>query len=209
LRRPPGAGRGGPARAPRGDRALRLGHPGRRPRAGLGPLPRRGGGRPGPGCGPATVTIIHLTSSTFFGGPERQMLGLAQALGEGDRTAFFSFREGGRCRDFLGRARREGDEADELAHDTPHFRAAVRELTARLRRASADVLCCHGYKADLLGRPAARRAGVPVVAVARGWTAEDLKVRLYEALDRFALRWMDRVVCVSEGQAVKVRHAGV
>src|SRR5262249_32634200 len=31
----------------------------------------------------------------------------------------------------------------------------------------------------------------------------------YERLDRWNLRWMDRVVCVSEGQAIKVRRAGV
>ena len=35
------------------------------------------------------------------------------------------------------------------------------------------------------------------------------KVRVYEALDRACLRRMDRVVCVSEGQAEKVRRAGV
>jgi glycosyltransferase involved in cell wall biosynthesis len=34
-------------------------------------------------------------------------------------------------------------------------------------------------------------------------------VKLYESLDRWSLRRMDRVVCVSEGQAEKVRAAGV
>jgi glycosyltransferase involved in cell wall biosynthesis len=48
-----------------------------------------------------------------------------------------------------------------------------------------------------------------VVAVSRGWTAESCKVRLYEILDRINLRWVDRVVCVSEAQAAKVRRAGV
>src|SRR5205823_314217 len=78
-----------------------------------------------------------------------------------------------------------------------------------LGRLGADVLCCHGYKSDLLGRIAARRAGIPAVAVARGWTGENFKVRVYEALDRCHLRWMDHVVCVSEAQAAKVRKAGV
>src|SRR5262249_52452719 len=87
--------------------------------------------------------------------------------------------------------------------------ASVRETVRLLRYLRADVLCCHGYKADLLGRPAARRAGVPAVAVSRGWTGESFKIRLYERLDRFLLRWMDRVVCGSGGQAVKVRRAGV
>jgi glycosyltransferase involved in cell wall biosynthesis len=155
------------------------------------------------------MNIVHLTASTFYGGPERQMLGLAAALPAGDRTAFVSFAEGGRCRPFLKRAREQGCEAVALAHDTPHLRAAARELTGLLGRLGADVLCCHGYKANLLGRVAARRRGIPAVAVARGWTGESLRVRLYEALDRLHLRWMDRVVCVSEAQAAKVRRCGV
>jgi glycosyltransferase involved in cell wall biosynthesis len=48
-----------------------------------------------------------------------------------------------------------------------------------------------------------------VVAISHGWTAATAKVRLNETLDRLSLRWMDRVVCVSEGQAVKVRQARV
>lgn len=151
------------------------------------------------------MNIVHLTASTFYGGPERQILGLARALAE-DRTAVLSFAEGGRCRAFLTEARRQGVEAAALEHDTPRVGAAVGDLTRRLR--SADILLCHGYKANVLGRLAARRAGVPAVAVSRGWTGESWRVRLYEAIDRVHLRWMDQVVCVSEAQAVKARRAG-
>ncbi|MFO0851519.1 MAG: glycosyltransferase [Gemmataceae bacterium] len=153
--------------------------------------------------------LVHLTASTLFGGPERQMLGLADHLRPDVRTTCVSFREGGRCGDFLREAASRGHDAVELTHDTPHLRAAVRELTALLRGQGADVLLCHGYKANLLGRVAARRVGIPTVAVSRGWTAENAKVRLYEALDRWHLRLMDHVVCVSDGQAAKVLRAGV
>jgi glycosyltransferase involved in cell wall biosynthesis len=157
------------------------------------------------------MKILHLTASTFLGGPERQMLGLARSLPVAVRTEFVSFAEGGRCRAFLDAARREGFEAAALDNDTPHLRAAVRELAGHLRRANPDAVFCHGYKANLVGRPAARRLGpgVPVVAVSRGWTAESWKVRLYEALDRAHLRFMDCVVCVSAAQAAKVYRAGV
>jgi glycosyltransferase involved in cell wall biosynthesis len=154
-------------------------------------------------------TIVHLTASTFLGGPERQMLGLAHALPSEYRTAFLLFREGGRCRHFLEEVHHQGFDGASLTHDTPWMRAVVRELRERLEGLGADVLCCHGYKANLLGRPAGRRAGIPVVAVARGWTSENFKVRLYEWLDRFTLARMDRVVCVSEAQAEKVRRTGV
>jgi glycosyltransferase involved in cell wall biosynthesis len=155
------------------------------------------------------MKVVHLTASTFLGGPERQMLGLARALAPEHKTALLSFSEGGRCRPFLTAAHRRGVEALALNADTPRFGSAIREVADFLGRWDADLLFCHGYKANLLGRPAARRAGVPAVGVSRGWTAECLKVRLYEWLDRRHLRWMDRVVCVSEAQAAKVRRAKV
>ncbi len=155
------------------------------------------------------MNIVHLTASTFLGGPERQMLGLAQSLAPDSRSVFISFAERGRCRAFLERGRLQGFKSLALEHDTPRFQAAIREMAQRLREHRADVLCCHGYKANLLGRWAARRVGIPVIAISRGWTGENLKVRLYERLDRWCLRWMDRVVCVSEAQAAKVRRAGV
>ena len=48
-----------------------------------------------------------------------------------------------------------------------------------------------------------------MVSVSRGWTGECMRVRLYETVDRRILRRMDRVICVSEAQAKKVRQAGV
>jgi glycosyltransferase involved in cell wall biosynthesis len=155
------------------------------------------------------MRLVHLTASRFFGGPERQMIGLAQALPADCETVFASFAEGGRCEAFLQQVRSQDFIGLRLRHDTPRLFAARRELTRLLRDLRADVLLCHGYKADLIGRPAARRAGVPVVAVSRGWTGEDFKVRCYDRLDRLLLHKMDRVVCVSEGQARKVRAAGV
>jgi glycosyltransferase involved in cell wall biosynthesis len=155
------------------------------------------------------MIVVHLTASTFHGGPERQMLGLARALPASVRSAYLSFAEGGRCRPFLAAARQQGCEAVALTNDTPRLRVAVAEIAGHLERLGADVLLCHGYKANVLGRLAARRRRVPVVAVSRGWTGECLKVRLYETLDRLHLRWMDRVVSVSEAQEAKVRRCGV
>ena len=43
------------------------------------------------------MRIVHLTASTFFGGPERQMIGLARHLPPSHRTHILSFGEGGRA----------------------------------------------------------------------------------------------------------------
>lgn len=151
--------------------------------------------------------IVHLLASPFVGGPERQVLGLARHLPASFRTSFLSFAERGLARPFLDEARRAGFEATELHHNAPRLAACVGEVADELRRRGADVLCVSGYKPDLVGWRAARRAGVPVVAIAHGWTAATLKVRCNELIDRVVLRWMDAVVCVSAAQAARVRRA--
>jgi glycosyltransferase involved in cell wall biosynthesis len=155
------------------------------------------------------MRIVHLTASTFYGGPERQMLGLAEALSPAFSTTFLSFSEHGHCREFLNKVRQAGFDAAELTHDSPHARLVIRELVSFLRGNFTDLLVTHGYKSNVLGRPAARQAGIPIVSVSRGWTGESLKVWCYEALDRFHLRFMDRVVCVSACQARRVIRTGI
>ena len=148
-------------------------------------------------------------ASPFVGGPERQVLGLAEALRPHCETIFLSFAERGLSRLFLETADADGFQAVCLKENAPHIFRARREVAEWLRRLNADLLCCSGYKPDLVGWLAARRIGVPVVAIAHGWTAATLRVRVSETLDRWVMRRMDAVVCVSEAQAVKVRRAGV
>lgn len=152
------------------------------------------------------MNLVHLTASTFFGGPERQMLGLALALPETVRTTFATFPEGGRGGAFLDEVRKHGFATVPLKTDFPRVLTAVREVTDLLRVTACDVLICHGYKAHVLGRLAARRVGIPAVAVSRGWTGETRKVKAYEWIDRRHMPLMDHVVCVSDGQADKIRR---
>lgn len=155
------------------------------------------------------ITAAHLTSSRFFGGPERQMLELAKELAPGIKSSFLSFSEDGLCEAFLQQTRAAGFQSIKLDNDTPHLINAVHELKQRLTELDADVVCVQGYKAGLLGLLAARQLARPVIAISRGWTAESWKVRLYERIDRLALWYVDRIVCVSHGQAAKVRKSGV
>jgi glycosyltransferase involved in cell wall biosynthesis len=155
------------------------------------------------------MLVVHLAASPFVGGPESQILGLIRHLPDRYQSAVLSFSEGGRCRALLEAASAVSAVAIELRHNTPHFCAAVSELAEHLRWLGAGVVCCHGYKPDLLGLFAARRARVPVISISHGWTAATWKVRLNEALDRAALHMMDRIICVSDGQARRVRRSGV
>jgi len=153
------------------------------------------------------MIIAHLMASPFFGGPERQMLGLARHLPKSTTNIFLTFAEKGKSQAFLDQVHKQGFEGLALQQNTPHVRSAASEVADQLRRFKADILTCSGYKPDLIGWMAARQVNIPVIAVAHGWTAATLKVRLNETIDRLIMRWMDAVVCVSEAQAQRVRRA--
>jgi len=155
------------------------------------------------------LRVVHLMASPFYGGPERQVLGLAEHLPGEAESVFLSFAERGLAQAFLDGARRHGFQAKALRHNTPRFFACVAEVADELRRLNASLLCCSGYKPDLVGWRAARRVGIPVMSISHGWTAATWRVRFYEALDRWVLRRMDAVACVSKAQGDKVRRAGV
>ncbi|HEY7233314.1 MAG TPA: glycosyltransferase [Gemmatimonadaceae bacterium] len=155
------------------------------------------------------INVVHLTDSPFFGGPERQILGLSLSLSDRFRTTVVCFRDGGSCLPFVDRLTQAGIATDILEHTNPHYAAMIADVVRILRSRRAGILLCHGYKADMLGLIAARYLSLPVISVSRGWTGHMWRVRLYEALDRRALRRFDSVICVSDGQAAKVRLAGV
>ena len=155
------------------------------------------------------MRIAHLVASPFLGGPERQILGHMNALSEDCDFVVLGFDESGKSHPFLSRARDDGHEVVLLEQNTPSYRASIAEITNHLKRCEADILVCHGYKPDILGFFAARRARIPFVAVSRGWTGATAKVRVNECADRCILRLADCVVCVSEAQARKVWRSGV
>lgn len=155
------------------------------------------------------IEVAHLLASRGLAGKERQLLQLLARDGRGVSSRVLLFAERGHCRPLAEALSDSGMEHEVLPHDTPWLRSSAREVAARLMERGVDVLCTHDYKSNLVGLWAARRAKIGVVAVFHGHTAEDRKVRLYEALDRRTLRRVDRCVCVSRETADRVLRAGV
>lgn len=157
------------------------------------------------------MKIMHLTASPFYGGPERVIMDIVrtQATKEFDVDSLIvSFRENGGCDAFLHEIKKTGFRGQVLKNDMPHLIGAIVELIRLLRDEKIDLICAHGHKSRLVGWVAARRVGIPIVGVSHGWTWQDWKTSLYERLDQWMHRRMDRVVCVSQSQADKVVKTG-
>lgn len=79
---------------------------------------------------------------------------------------------------------------------------ALIQIFKALRKTKPDVLSCHSSKAGLLGRIAAKLAGVPVIFTAHGWSftegIPEKERRLYKRIEKFAAVFSDHIITVSE-----------
>ncbi len=155
-------------------------------------------------------TVCHLAATNFFGGPEKQIVELSTELvHRGWKVVIGSFREGRQSVELTETAAGRGLETFLIDTRSRFSPLAVRQLIAWLRKHRVEILVTHGYKATAVGHLAARRMDVRHVPMARGYTREDRKVRLYETLDRAVLRRSTRVFCVSEAMREDIHRMGV
>jgi len=156
------------------------------------------------------VRVLHLIAGNFYGGPERQIIGLARAIDKSRyEVVVAAFSEAGRETELIRRAKQEGIPAETIFVRNAYDLRAPKRIANLIDRCKIDILNTHGYRSNLLGRRAARIQGIKHLAVSRGWTAENIKVRLYHWLDRTTLKKSDTVVCVSQSKKGELLRAGV
>lgn len=147
--------------------------------------------------------VIHLIGSNCIGGPEKQILHHAVAMADSPyQMEVGSFHDQIEYPEILRGA-------EERNIPTVCLPGGVRlnlvaALVDVLRARPGVLLCTHGFKANVVGYFAARRTKTTHVAFLRGWTAENIRIILYEKMERYALSRAPLVVCVSQKQAEQV-----
>ena len=147
--------------------------------------------------------IVHLITRLELGGAQQNTL---YCVEHHDRMRFAVglFAGGGGILDARARAIGEADVriVPWLVHpiDPARDAIAVTRLASLLR--DVDLVHTHSSKAGILGRAAARLAGVPgIVHTAHGWSFNSVQPavtrRLYVEAERAAARVTDRIICVA------------
>jgi glycosyltransferase involved in cell wall biosynthesis len=95
-----------------------------------------------------------------------------------------------------------------------HDLRALSSLVGLMRRKRYSIVHTHSSKAGILGRLAARLAGVPVIVhTVHGWSFHDYMPALtrwiYIFLERWTARFSDALIVVAEGDIEKGLQAGI
>ncbi|MGC8834076.1 MAG: glycosyltransferase, partial [Armatimonadota bacterium] len=156
------------------------------------------------------ITVCHLRSSGFLGGPEKQLLGFAHELqNRGIRSFIAAWNLPSGAPDLLLKAASCGMPCAALPLRSPEDPRIFTDVARLLRRTQPSILAVHDYKAIIAGFPAARLLRIPLVAHARGWTFHTRRVQIYEALERALMRYADHIVTVSEAMRRELVSTGI
>lgn len=145
-------------------------------------------------------------------GPEKYISSLLRYL---DPTAFnvtFTF-----CADatfpvqnFLKEVRNDGVRTEFIrtGGKFDFFRIVVK-LVGLLRKHRIYILHTHEYKSDLLGLAASMITDVALITSAHGWVKKSLKLKCYEALDAFVIRFFDQILVGSKAMQKELLGRGI
>lgn len=88
-------------------------------------------------------------------------------------------------------------------------RQVISQILESIDRLSIDILHTHDFRSDLFGLWCAKKANIPIVSTCHGWIANNFKGKVYTRLDRFMLRFFDRVITVSDVMREQLLDRGV
>lgn len=162
-----------------------------------------------PSCQP--LNLLHVAAPGTEGGLESVVLELVGGLQQlGHRVTLAAVQDAGAGDSpLLRRVADRGVEVRRIAVPARAYGQEFRQVREAIEAAAPDVVHTHGYRGDLLGGLAARRAGVPWVTTAHGFTGGDAKNRFYEWLQRRAFRKAGAVIAVSATIRNRLFRAGV
>jgi glycosyltransferase involved in cell wall biosynthesis len=157
------------------------------------------------------MKVLHLRSGGGLYGAEMVILALARGLSEaGHDAAVMNLRPPGRGSAALVEAARNlGLESQEIACGSKLDFAAVRALNRYLRGRRVDLIHSHDYKSDFYAFLCGRANEVPFVATCHNWASDQLRMRLYKAVNKLLMRRFSKVAAVSEPLRKELLLSGI
>ena len=167
---------------------------------------------------PAPIKVLAFMEATVVNGAAKSLLNFCDTIGgqvkPGVSVSIATFhrgpiRDGVPPNEFVEAVEQRGIKAiviPERHRFDPKLVKLLREIAAREK---PDIVQTNNVKSHLLVRLAGLNRGRRWIAFHHGYTATDLKVKLYNQLDRWSLRAADRIVAVCGPFREQLVSAGI
>ncbi len=146
------------------------------------------------------INICHLISSNGLFGAEKVMLSLAANMNyNGIKSWVIGIKNSYNPHsELIDEAKDKEIPAITIESRGRFDFKSVDKICEFIRQNDISVLHAHNYKANLLGLLAARKTKIPIVTTLHGYIGGGAKLRFYESIDRFILRFFNKVILVDD-----------
>jgi glycosyltransferase involved in cell wall biosynthesis len=83
------------------------------------------------------------------------------------------------------------------------------EVYRLLKREKFDLIHTHGYRADVIGVILCKLTGLPIISTCHGFISNDRNLKIYNTLDRFSLRFFNKIITVSDPIKIDLIKSGI
>lgn len=157
------------------------------------------------------IGVLHVCAPAEYGGLEQVVRTLAsQQKSSGHRVRVLAFVDSNYALHPAVEALVQSGVTVSIERLGGRAYLAERRAVARACAGFApNVVHTHGYRTDVVDAGVARRMGIPIVSTVHGFTGGGWRNRLYERLQRLALRRFAAVVAVCSPLARQLVHDGL
>lgn len=155
---------------------------------------------------PSTPKPLMIIDTATLGGPGKGVLQFLRHTGIAEfdySLATFVYRNP-RSTEFIDRASLQGTPALLLRESFRFDPSLIYKAWRLLRSKQCNILQTHGYKGHCIAFVLSRLLKLPWIAFSHGWTDENLKMRLYNRIDRWLLSKASLCVTVSQAMCSDV-----
>ncbi|MGQ8364664.1 glycosyltransferase [Glaciecola sp. 1036] len=156
--------------------------------------------------------ILQFICSTGFYGAERWILALFRNSDpdKSQHSLAITLEQNSQDLELVKQFREQGGTAFEVPMKGRFDLGVVNKLVTLIKENDIDIIHTHGYKSDIIGILAAKKAKIPVVVTPHGFeNSNDLKLSLFIKLGNFAMRFADKIVPLSKQLVEDVTAFGV
>lgn len=158
------------------------------------------------------LKVLQFICSTAFYGAERWILALCKNTKAEDCIYSLAVTQEAENEELelVKQFKRDCGETFNIPMTNKFDYSAVSKLAELISANDIDIIHTHGYKSDIIGILAAKKAKIPVVVTPHGFeNADDIKLRLFIWLGCKALKYATRVVPLSPALMNDVRKFNV
>jgi len=146
------------------------------------------------------INVLQFICSTGFYGAERWILALAKHLNKDNVRCDLAvtLEENSQDLELIKHYKEKCGETFEIPMTSRFDLKVINKLVQLIKERNIDIIHTHGYKSDVLGVIAAKKAGIKSIVTPHGFeNADDFKLRAFIWLGCKSMKYADKVVPLS------------